>query len=125
MAKIPKLEAARRDVRRQRAIAVGYPPIPETTQFKIVPPFNVSNTGEQFIHYDNGREDRIIIFAIRQSVLFLQNSEDWFTDGTFSTGPPEFLQLYTIHGLHQDGNVVAAYCLLTNKHEETYAKVLT
>ena len=30
-----------------------------------VPPFNVSNTGEQFIYYDNEREDRIIIFANR------------------------------------------------------------
>ena len=45
-------------------------------------------------------------------------------DGTFSTVPPQFLQLYTIHGLHQDRNVVAAYCLLTNKHQEIYAKVL-
>ena len=39
LAKIPKLETVRRDVRRQRAVAIGYPPIPETTQIEIVPPF--------------------------------------------------------------------------------------
>ena len=124
LAKIPKLETVRRDVRRQRAVAIGYPPISETTEFEIVPPFNVSNTGEQFIYYNNGREDGIIIFAASQSLLFLQNNEDWFMDGTFSTVPPQFLQLYTIHGLHHGRNVVGAYCLLTNKRQETYTEVL-
>ena len=66
LAKIPKLETILRDVRKQGAVAIGYPPIPETTQFEIDPPFNVSNTREQFVYYDNGREDRIIIFATHQ-----------------------------------------------------------
>ena len=78
-------------------------------QFEIVPPFNVSNTREQFIYYDNEREDRIIIFATRQSLLFLQNSKDWFVYGTFSTVPPQFLQLYTIHGINHVRNVVGTY----------------
>ena len=124
LAKIPKLETVHRDVRKQRAVAIGYTPIPETTQFEIVPPFNVSNTREQFIYYDNGRQDRIIIFATRQSLLFLQNREDWFMDGAFSTVPPQFFQLYTIHGLHRSRNVVGAYCLLRNKRQETYVEVL-
>ena len=115
LAKIPKLETVCCDVRRQRAVAIGYPPIPETTQFEIVPPYNVSNTGKQFIYYDNGREDRIIIFATSQSLLFLQSSEARFMDRTFSTVPPQFLQLYTIHGLHHGRNVVGAYYLLTKK----------
>ena len=122
LTKIPKLETVCRDVRKQRAVAIGYPPIPETTQFEIVPPFNVSNTGERFKYYDNGREDRIIIFATSQSLLFLQSSEDWFIDGTFSTVPPQFLQLYTIHGLHHGRNVVGAYCLLTKKVEKPTPK---
>ena len=57
LAKIPKLETVRCDVWRQSVVAIGYPPIPEKTQFDIVPPFNVSNTVEQFIYCDNGRED--------------------------------------------------------------------
>ena len=81
-AKIPKLETVRRDVRRQPAATIGYPPIPETTKFEIVPPFNAINTGEQFTY--NGRDDQIIIFATSQS-LFLHNCEDWFMDKTISS----------------------------------------
>ena len=84
-------------------------------------PFNVINTGEQF---HDKREDRILIFATCQSLLFLQNSDDWFLNGTFSTVPPQFLQLCTIHGTHHLRNVVGTYCLLTHKHQETYAEVL-
>ena len=45
-------------------------------------------------------------------------------DGTFSTAPPQFLQLYTIHGLRGGRNIVGAYCLLTNKRRETYIELL-
>lgn len=81
-AKIPKLETVCRDVRRQPAATIGYPPIPERTKFEIVPPFNAINTGEQFTY--NGRDDQIIIFATSQS-LFLHNCEDWFMDKTISS----------------------------------------
>ena len=56
--------------------------------------------GNKFIYYGNKREDGIIIFATCQSLLFLQNSEDWFVYGKFSAVPPQFLQLHTIHGIH-------------------------
>ena len=45
-------------------------------------------------------------------------------DGTFSTVPPTFLQFYTIHGLYHGRDVAAVYCLLRNKHQGTYIKVL-
>ena len=45
------------------AVAIGCPPITKKPQFEIVPPFNASNTGEQFIYYDNEREHRTIISA--------------------------------------------------------------
>ena len=76
------------------------------------------------IYYGNEREDIIIIFTTRQLLLFLQNSEDWFVYGTFSTVPLQFLQLYTIHGIHHVRNVVGTYCLLRNKRRETYTEKL-
>ena len=45
-------------------------------------------------------------------------------DGAFSTIPPQFPQLYTVHGLHHGRDVVGAYCLLTKKLQETYTEVL-
>ena len=79
---------------------------------------------EQFIYYDNEREDIIITFPTRQSLLFLQNSKDWFVYGTFSTVPPQFLQLYAIYGIHHVRNVVGTYCLLRNKCRENYTEKL-
>ena len=44
--------------------------------------------------------------------------------GIFSSVPPQFLQLYTIHGIHHVRNVVGTYCLLRNKRRETYTEKL-
>ena len=88
-------------------------------------PFDVTATGERFLLYDNQREDRILIFATQASLTFLGNSRHWFMDGTFSTVPPQFSQLYTLHGFNQGIHVVGAYCLLPNKRTETYVEMLT
>ena len=50
--------------------------------------------------------DRLIIFGTRESISFLENSSDWFNDGTFSVAPPGFTQLYTLHGLRDGRNLV-------------------
>ena len=65
-----------------------YPEIPENTVFEIPDPYNISSMGEQFVHFGNRRGDMLIIFGMRKSLLFLQNSENWFIDETFSAAPP-------------------------------------
>ena len=45
-------------------------------------------------------------------------------DGTFSVSPPQFTQLYTVHGLKDDHQVVCCYALLPNKRGETYVEFL-
>ena len=81
--------------------------------------------GKQFVHYDNRRDDRIIIFVTRESLKFLQNSENWFMDGTFSTTAPQFAQLYTVHELCNGKNIVGAYCLLVIKQMEASVELLS
>lgn len=103
---------------------LGYPEIPETTVFDINPPFSLSSGGTQFVQYDNEREDRIIIFGSVETLAFLQESNHWFMDGTFSTVPHQFLQLYSIHGIQRETNVVGLYCLLTNKRRDSYVEIL-
>ena len=44
--------------------------------------------------------------------------------GDISTVPHQLIQLYAIHGINYVRNVVGAYCLLTNKSQETDAEVL-
>ena len=81
--------------------------------------------GKQFVHYDNRRDDRIIIFVTTESLKFLQNSENWFMDGTFSTTAPQFAQLYTVHELCNGKNIVGAYCLLVIKQMEASVELLS
>ena len=45
-------------------------------------------------------------------------------NGTFSVSPPEFTQLYSVHGLQNGRNVVGAYTLLPNKILDSYAEIL-
>ena len=45
-------------------------------------------------------------------------------DGTFTVSPPQFAQLYTVHGLKDDHHVVCTYALLPNKRGETYFQFL-
>ena len=58
LAKLSRIDTIRRDVRGQRAVNRLYPEIPENTLFEIPHPYNISSTGEQFVHYDNRRDDR-------------------------------------------------------------------
>ena len=59
--KLPRLDNIRRDVRRQCIVHQRHPPLPGDLLFQIPEPYNFSSTGNQFIFYDNGRQDRLII----------------------------------------------------------------
>ena len=124
LAKLPRIDTIQRDVRRQWSVNRPYPEIPKNNLFEIPDPYNVSSNGEQFVHYENRRDDRLIILGTRENLQFLQNSENWFMDRTFSTAPPQFAQLYMVHGICNGKNIVGCYCLLVNKRMEKYVEVL-
>ena len=76
LAKLPRLDSIRRDVRRQRIVHHPHPPLPGDLLFQIPEPYNFSSTGNQFIFYGNGRQDRLIIFGTTESIGFKENSHD-------------------------------------------------
>ena len=78
-----------------------------------------TSTGDQFLLYDNQRRDRMLIFGTQR---FVDYCEHWFMDGTISSAPLQFAQLYTIHGYRQASNIVCAYALLPNKAANTYVE---
>ena len=125
LAKLPRLDSIRRDVRRQCIVHQRHPPLPGDLLIQIPEHYNLSSRGNQFILYDNGRQDRLIIFGITESIGFIENSHDWFMDGTFSVAPPGFAQLYTFHILRNGRNLVGIYALLVNKRIDTYVELLT
>ena len=67
--------------------------------------------GDLFLQYDNNDpNERILIFGTDESLGFLSNADDWYMDGTFTVAPPQFSQLYTVHGLIGYHHVVG--CML-------------
>ena len=123
LAKLPKLDTLRRCVRRQQQEQGRYPPISNGPNLNIPQKYAIIGK-EQFLHYDNGRKDRILIFGTRDSLDYLENSLNWLMDGTFSVSPPQFAQLYTVHGFQNGRNVVGTYTLLPNKRSDSYAEML-
>ena len=87
--------------------------------------YTVDVLGQQFLLYDNGRPDCILLFGTDESFHFLSNSRDSFLDGTFKSSPFQFMQLYSVHRLTNHRNIVGAYALLQNKKRATYVEMLT
>ena len=85
----------------------------------------VNALGQQFLIYDNQRQNLIILFSTPERLHFLANGDNWFMDGTFKSSPLQFTQWYTIHGLSAGRKVVGAYALLPDKRMMTYAEMLT
>lgn len=54
----------------------------------------------------------------------LQQSEQWFADGTFRCVPSQFKQLYTIHGLWNGRVLPFVYILMTRKTRALYEACL-
>ncbi|KAG0442096.1 hypothetical protein DMUE_0540, partial [Dictyocoela muelleri] len=72
-------------------------------------PFSIKNTYSQeiFLLYDSGLTDisRVLLFSTETHMLYLENSNAWFCDGTFKSCPREFEQLYTIMGRIKGQNI--------------------
>jgi len=122
---LPRMETMKRSIRRVRE--GNNRPAPQANNRGFVFPDDqkILENGEQFLQYDNGNnESRILIFGTTTSLSFLADSDDWFMDGTFKVTPPQFAQLYTIHGLRVGHHVVGCYGLLPNKLRRTYVEFL-
>lgn len=65
-----------------------------------------------------------MIFATRESLQLLSQSVEWFADGTFSTVPRLFGQLYTIHVIQMGAIIPVVYALLPNKTLLSYIRLL-
>ena len=90
-------------------------PPPANRGFILPDDQKTSENGEQFLQYDNENDvERILIFGTAACISFSANSDDWFMDGTFSIAPPQFAQLYMVHGLQDGHHVVGCYGLLPN-----------
>ncbi len=81
--------------------------------------------GECFIKLDTGHgPDRLSIDQLLGSTDQLLGTGEtcihFFADGTFGTAPPQFLQIYSVHGIKDGYNLPIAFAFLVNKQTTTY-----
>ncbi|CAF1484248.1 unnamed protein product [Adineta steineri] len=82
---IPQYIASQRSIQRVRR-GKDIPPEPKTFANIIIPlNYQVNSLNEQFLLYDNNdNQQRILIFASKQHLDFLNECESWHCDGTFA-----------------------------------------
>jgi hypothetical protein len=99
------------------------------SDLKTIPDFFAkTDAGGQFlIHnekHNNSEEKRCIIFMSEMGKFVLSTATSWFLDGTFSTAPKFFTQVFIICGKLANGTVLpGAFMLLPDKEAATYRKV--
>ena len=87
----------------------------------------VTHSGERFLHFDSGPIDtkQTMLFNTLAGLDLLSGVDDWFCDGTFSTAPSVFFQIYTIHASVEGILILIVYALLPDKKEESYFRLLS
>ncbi|CAF3887522.1 unnamed protein product [Rotaria sordida] len=96
---IPQCTAFQRRIQRIRQDE-DIPTQPKTFA-DIVIPLNFQNTvtNQKFVLYDNNDHNRrLLIFASKEQLDFLNECESWHCDGTFAVTPKLFEPMYSIHG---------------------------
>ena len=76
--------------------------------------------------YDNHSSDkRVLVFASEDGLNLLGSTDTWFIDGTFSTAPSQFQQIFCIRAAIGNTHVSVAYALLPSKTQHIYEECLT
>lgn len=80
---------------------------------------------QPFVIHDSGQQadGRIIVFATDECLIHLGRSNQWLMDGTFSTAPALFQQLYVIRAALGDTTIACVYAFMTSKSQEMYVEL--
>ena len=119
LARMPRKSSLERQVRRKRQKMDNVHPVPHDRNFELPQEY------QDLVLADTGPNDenRIIVLGSQELVGYLRG-EVWAADGTFSTTPAIFFQLYTIHAKVGDQYPPCVYFLLPNKTADTYRRML-
>ncbi|CAF4979696.1 unnamed protein product, partial [Rotaria socialis] len=98
------------------------PIIPTTQLFDIPDPFARTLRDNSFLIIDKliARRQRMILFASDEQLKMLFSAETILMDGTFSSCPKIFDQVYTIHSIKYEQSFPCVFGLLPNRLKLTY-----
>uniref|UniRef100_A0A2S2P9P5 MULE transposase domain-containing protein n=1 Tax=Schizaphis graminum TaxID=13262 RepID=A0A2S2P9P5_SCHGA len=117
---MPSVSVLKRTVRLIRQKEQAAPPNPKTLTELILPEnYTTTFDGKPFLLFENG-ENRILIFSTQKNLQLMEKCDHWYADGTFSTSPNLFYQIYTVHGIQYNNVLPSIFSLLPNKTENTY-----
>lgn len=89
------------------------PLLPTSIDFYFPRNFKETLRGERYLLADhvwrtNGKvSKRIIVYATDEQLQYLFKCTHILMDGTFSTSPKNFAQVYTIHGIKHEQRIVS------------------
>lgn len=100
-----------------------FPPLPVTRDALILPQrFQETTTGERFL-LKSSRHNRYLIFASDDNLRELCNAQVLSMDGTFSSVPRIYQQLFTISALFDNRLLPLVYVLMSRKTMSAYVRV--
>lgn len=113
--------------RRSRGKENSFPLNPNSDlELEVPEDFQKTEKYDLFLLFDSGKvEERMLIFATKENLKELSNSQHCFVDGTFDIVPNIFSQLFSIHCIKNTKIIPLVYALLPNKKQTTYIKLLT
>ena len=122
---LPKKQTLKRTLNRKRQklqseSGASLPPLPIDMSFTFPDQF------QDLILFDSGSgSDRLILLGKRELLDGLARAKLWLADGTFKVVTSLFFQLYTTHFELVHGiNSAAIYCLVQNKTQAVYVRIL-
>lgn len=104
-------------LRSKKNIMINNDDIPENIKYTF--------SNEKFLQYDSGilDEQRIVIFSTETHLNHLKYSNTWFCDGTFSSSPKKFTQIYVIMAKIRNLNIPLVYIFMKRKSKTAYSKI--
>lgn len=101
--------------------------LPNTREEILIPEkFSKTIKGDEFILYDSGASNnRMIVFGTRENLRKLAHHRDWYMDGTFSSSPALFAQLFTIHFLENRSAFPMVFALMPDRKQPTYERLFS
>ncbi|XP_042149033.1 uncharacterized protein LOC120836087 [Ixodes scapularis] len=82
---------------------------------------NNVNSDDRYVLFEQAQPP-FLILASAQDLRTLHDSRHWVCDGTFDFCPPQFSQLYSIHGFKRGEGLPLVAGLLPDKTRATYTK---
>ncbi|CAM2728336.1 unnamed protein product [Rotaria socialis] len=113
---------SKRDDSLNKARRLETPPIPDSQIFGIPYLYTRTIENEEFLCVDKfiKRKTRILLFASNEQLKVLFQNSIVLMDGTFSTCPKIFDQVFTIHSIKYEQSFICGIGLLPDRKKSTY-----